>query len=160
MALTSKLAFLGLLLLSFQELNANSQIKTEFENEKKQLSIIQKEMSSSKTLEKGIIKLDKFIKSSKIDPIVLQSKVLYAATVLDVLQKEPYLTNAVRYILPLALEKEIAEYQFIVANLLFLQKQYETADGFLQLACTNSKPSQLVSERCFKMSHIKQSKKD
>ncbi len=124
------------------------------EREKAVVSRIKQKLDNPKTLESGLSELEKYISTGKITPAVLQAKILYSTVVLDKVHKQPFVKNAIKYILPLAIEKELSEYQFVTANLLFLNEQFDMADSFLQLACTNKKADKKILQMCNDMSHI------
>lgn len=81
--------------------------------------------------------------------ISLQLKLLYATTVLDLSYRdEKRVEKAVDYMLPLSIDKNVAEYNFILANLLFIQKKYDMADYFLSQSCGRANIDPKLRERC------------
>lgn len=131
-----------------------AQLLTDTQRDKHELESIAKDIQS-KNIKSAIERLEKLILVSSATPIVLQSKLTYTTLVLDFALKDKAKT-ALNYIVPLAIDKQIAEYQYITAHLYYLDKDFDMADAFLQLACTNKTASKEILDKCYNTEYIEQ----
>ncbi|MBU1711462.1 MAG: hypothetical protein KKE17_15805 [Proteobacteria bacterium] len=143
------------LFLELQALLANeAAIMKSLEKDKSDISIATKLMGERRFKEM-FMKLEENIKNSNNQLVVLQSKLLYSTVVLDFeYENTVAVKTALEFMLPLAMEKQLAGYDFIVANLFFLSKKYDAADMFLEKACSSKSAPQKIVYMCQNMKHI------
>lgn len=113
------------------------------------------DLMKNQQIQEALNALEILLDTSTNDLILLQSKLLYSGLVLDyAYMDEKKVSKAVSIMLPLALEKKLPEYQFITANLLFIQQKFDLADVFLEDACTSPKIDKKLLARCNSLAHI------
>ena len=148
--------FILLLLLITSNLIAGSEdvmiksLEKDKEEFRKILSLVEKEK-----YDESLKALSRTIENSSNGLIVLQSKLLFATIILDYkYQDKEHAQKALGYMLPLAFSKELPEYEFIIANLYYIDEKYDAADLFLQKSCGSEKITPKLKAMCTNLIHI------